>query len=287
MVLDGKLLALVTALCFGLNPVVLKLGFARSGRSDVAVVVGLAVAIPIYIALLPLAGGLHLELLTLPALIGFILGGLFGGGIGRRWMYVAIDKLGASPATAIKNSAPVITTALATLLLGEQVTLLDWAAIASIVCGITLVTWQRGSGLKQLASAGVLAAAGSAVSYGIRPLFLEFGLDRANIPLTASLIGAIAAFVYAFVLTKNSDLRIGIREPSLALFAFSGILQAFGFLALTLGLSAGDVSVVYPVTSSAPLFTLGFTALLLRGTERLTWSIGAGVLLVVAGVIVL
>jgi drug/metabolite transporter (DMT)-like permease len=47
------------------------------------------------------------------------------------------------------------------------------------------------------------------------------------------------------------------------------------------------VTVVYPVTASAPIFTLGFTALLLRGQEQLTWRIVLGVVLVVIGVIAL
>lgn len=287
--MGGKELALVTALCFGLNPVTLKLGFARHGRADVAVVIGLAVAIPIYLALLPLWGGLHVDQLTIPAVVGFVLGGLFGGGIGRRWMYTAIDKLGAAPATAIKNSAPVITTFLAVLLLGETVTLVQIGAIAAIVVGITLVTWKRGEGIKQLAAAGILAAVGSAISYGIRPLFLEYGLDAANVPLTGALIGAIAAFIYATALTRLADIRgaADIRSAALWLFIVSGTLQAIGFLAFTLGLSSNDVTVVYPVTSSAPIFTLGFTALLLRGQESLTWRIVLGVVLVVIGVIVL
>ena len=287
--MGGKELALVTALCFGLNPVTLKLGFAREGRADVAVVIGLAVAIPIYLLLAPLWGGLYLDLLTIPAIAGFVLGGLFGGGIGRRWMYTAIDKLGAAPATAIKNSAPVITTVLAVFLLGETVTLVQAAAIGAIVFGITFVTWKKGQGLKQLAAAGVLAAVGSAISYGIRPLFLEFGLDAANIPLTGALIGAVAAFVYATALTRISDIRgaVDVRSPALWLFIASGTLQAIGFLAFTLGLSANDVTVVYPVTSTAPLFTLGFTAVLLRGTEQITWRIVLGVVLVVLGVIAL
>jgi drug/metabolite transporter (DMT)-like permease len=285
----GKELALVTALCFGLNPVTLKLGFARQGRSDVAVVIGLAVAIPLYLLLVPFWGGLYIDQLTIAAVVGFALGGLFGGGIGRRWMYTAIDKLGAAPATAIKNSAPVITTALAVLLLGESVTWLQVAAIVGIVLGITLVTWKRGQGMKQLAAAGILAAVGSAISYGIRPLFLEYGLSEANVPLTGALIGAIAAFIYATALTRISDIRgaVDFRSPALWLFAASGTLQAFGFLAFTLALSADNVTVVYPVTSSAPIFTLGFTALLLRGQETVTWRIVLGVALVVIGVIAL
>jgi drug/metabolite transporter (DMT)-like permease len=137
--------------------------------------------------------------------------------------------------------------------------------------------------------AGILAAVGSAISYGIRPLFLEFGLDAANVPLTGALIGAIAAFIYATALTRISDIRgaADLRSPALWLFLASGTLQAIGFLAFTLGLSSNEVTVVYPVTASAPIFTLGFTALLLRGQEQLTWRIVLGVVLVVIGVIAL
>lgn len=285
--MHGKVLALMTAICFGLNPVLLKLGFARKGRSDVAVVIGLAITVPCYLLIAPLVGGISFAHLTVPALVGFVLGGLFGGGIGRRWMYLAIDRIGASPAAAIKNAAPVITTALAIGVLGERVSPLHWLAIATIVAGITLVTWRRGLGLRQMLNVGVLAALGSALSYGIRPLFLKYGLDAANLPLTGALIGAVAALVYAAVLTPSSELWFGLRERSLGLFAASGVLQALGFLALTFGLSNADVSVVYPVTSTAPLFTLLFTALMLRNTERLTWRIVVGAVAITAGVIVL
>ena len=283
--MDGKLLALMTATCFGLNPVVLKLGFNRSGTSEVALVIGLVVTVPIFLLVAPFVGGLDFAQVTVPALIGFILGGLFGTGIGRRWMYIAIERIGASPATAIKNSAPVITTFLAVLFLDEQVAIVQWLAIASIVLGITLVTWRPGAGIGQLRDVGLLAALGSALSYGIRPLFLEFGLNEVDIPMTAALIGAVAALVYASLFTRFDRMRTGLAGPAAPFFIGAGVLQAFGFLSLTFGLSSGDVSVVYPVTASAPLFTLVFTALLLRGVEQLTWRIALGAMAVVAGVI--
>jgi len=289
MTLDGKEFALITAICFGLNPVTLKLGFGRGGRTEVALWIGLGVAVIIYVLLLPFAGGLHWDQVTTPALIGFVAGGLLGSGIGRNWMFIAIDKLGAAPATAIKNSAPVISTILAVLLLGETVDAIEVAAIFAIVIGLTLVTWRKGQGIKQLAGIGVLAAVGSAIAYRIRPLFLEFGLDNANIPLTGAFIGAVAALVYASVLARGSlfRVRVSIHEASLWFFLLSGVLQAIGFLCLNLGLAAQDVTVVYPVTSSAPIFTLGFTALFLRGKEQVTLRLAVGVVLVVLGVIFL
>jgi DME family drug/metabolite transporter len=285
--LDPKLLALVTAISFGLNPVTLKLGFGKGGRPDTAMILGLFIAVPLYAAIVPLGGGLRWEQVTLAALVGYILGGLFGTGIGRRWLYIAIDRIGASPATAIKNSAPVVTTFLAALVYSEPVTPLRWAAVAAIVIGVVLVTWKPGAGVRHWMDIGVAAAFGAMLSYGVRPLFLKFGLEAADLPLTAALVGAIAALVYALSFGDRSGLLNARHEPAFNLFVVSGVLQAIGFLALTLGLSGGEVSVVYPVTASAPIFTLGFTWLLLKGKERLTWRIVVGACLVVAGVVVL
>lgn len=285
--IDPKLFALVTAICFGLNPVTLKLGFAKGGRPDTAMIVGLIVAVPLYIVLLPLAGGPHLEMVTPAALLGFVLGGLFGTGIGRRWLYIAIDRIGASPATAIKNSAPVISALLAAVLFSEPVTPIRSAAIVAIVVGVVLVTWKPGQGVRRWLDVGVLAAIGAAVTYGIRPLFLKFGLEAADLPLTSAIVGAIAALTYALAFGDRSGLRTIRHEPAFGLFLLSGVLQAVGFLALNAGLSGGIVSVVYPVTASAPLFALLFTAILLKGRESVTWRIALGAAAVVAGVIAL
>lgn len=285
--LDPKLIALITAVAFGLNPVTLKLGFGKGGRPDTAMIIGLVIAVPIYFAILPFAGGLHWEQVTLAAFVGYVLGGLFGTGIGRRWLYMAIDRIGASPATAIKNSAPVISALLAAVLYQEPVTPIRWLAIIGIVTGVALVTWKPGSGVRHWLDIGTAAAVASAISYGVRPLFLKFGLEAADLPLTAAFVGATAALVYALSFGDRSGLRTAHRDPAFGLFLISGVLQSIGFLALTLGLSGGEVSVVYPVTASAPLFTLGFTALLLRGKERLTPQIVFGASLVVFGVILL
>lgn len=284
---DPKVFALLTAVTFGLNPVALKVGFGRGGKPDTAMILGLVIAVPMYVAVVPFAGGLGWEQVTLAAFVGYVLGGLFGTGIGRRWLFIAIDRIGASPATAIKNSAPVISTFLAALIYGEPVTPQRWAAVVAIVLGVIFVTWKPGAGIKSFATSGMLAAFGAMLSYGVRPLFLKFGLEAADLPVTAALVGAIAALTYAFVFGDRRGLPGSWREPAFGMFVTSGILQGIGFLALALGLSGGDVSVVYPVTASAPLFTLAFTWLFLRGKEQLTWRIAVGVILVFGGVVYL
>jgi drug/metabolite transporter (DMT)-like permease len=264
------------------------MGFARGGEVDTAMILGLSISVPLYLMFVPLEGGLHLDRVTGTALTGYILGGLLGTGIGRRWLYLAVQKIGAAPATAIKNSAPLITTALAMAFLGERVTLFQWMAIVTIIVGVSLVSWKAGAGIGQLMNVGILAAFGAMLSYGVRPLFVKWGLEAADLPLTSALIGATAALLYAILVARPGSIKIwsGPRE-ALIFFVGAGLLQSFGFLALNYGLSAADVSVVYPVTTTTPLFTLAFTVLLLRGVEKLTWRIAVGTVAVVAGVIVL
>lgn len=286
--MEGKILALASAVCFGLNPVVLRIGFARAGSIDAAVIIGLAIAIPLYVALAPFVGGLRWAEVSAPALVSFALAGLFGAGIGRRWLYTAIDRIGASPATALKNTAPLFTTALAIPILGERVGTVQWVAVASIIAGITLVSWRGGGGAKQLLDLGVIAALGAAVSYGVRPLILKFGLTEANLPMTAALVGSISALAYAVLLSRPWRYRFANDgRRAFWLFVGAGVVQALGFLALSFGLASGAVSVVYPITSTAPLFTLAFTWLLLRGTDAVTWRLALGVVVVTAGVVVL
>lgn len=284
--MDPKLLALVTALTFGLAPVVLKMGFRRGGTTTAAMVIGLVVAVPIT-CLPALLIGIDPASLTPVAFVAFVLGGLAGNAIGRRWNFQAIDLLGASRASAIRASSPVVTTLIAALLYGEPVTLVRWAAVLAIVAGAVLVTWQSSDSRRAWLGIGVVYAFAAAVSYGIRPLIIKFGLEEANLPVAAAVIGAVAALLWALLAEDRLQLRLVRRDAAFGLFLFAGILVAVGLTTLTFGLSGGDVSIVYPLVASAPLFTLVYTAALLKGVELLNWRIVLGAVAVVFGVIFL
>jgi drug/metabolite transporter (DMT)-like permease len=286
---QASLLALTTAVCFGINPLFVKWAFSGSTTTELGVFIGLAVAIPLYAVMLPFFGGLHWDQVTVPAFIGFILGGLFGAGIGRGWLFGAIQQIGASRATAIKNSSPLFSTVLAVLVLGESVSSLHWAAVVTIIVGLALIGWRaRGGETVHLHGRGVLMALGAAASYGVRPLFLKFGLDAADLPLTAALVGAIAAISpYTYTLARRGGLSLGARGTparTVGLFVIAGLLQGIGFLALTMALADARVSVVYPITAAAPIVTLAGSYVLFRSAEHLTWRVALGILAVVVGV---
>ena len=283
---DPKFWALVTALSFGMTPVVLKMAFRRGGDAGVGLIIGLAVAIPMNLAI-GLFVDPHYERLTPFAIIAFILGGLAGSAVGRRWNYLSIDLLGPSRSATIRSSSPLFTALMAVVLYQEAIGPVRWAAIVAIMAGAALVSWTPGAGARSWLSLGVLYALGAAIAYGFRPIFVEAGLENANTPLAASIIGATAALVYSVARENRDNIRLIPLDRSFWLFFAGGVLQAVAQLALAVGLSGGDVSLVYSLTASSPLFTLLFTGILLRGVDRLTPRLALGCVAVVAGVVYL
>jgi drug/metabolite transporter (DMT)-like permease len=285
-VLDPKFLGLLTAVLFGMVPVMLKLAFKRGGTTGVGMIIGLSIAVPINLAVLLVVQS-DLSALTPFAIVAFALGGLAGSGVGRRWNYNAIQLIGASRMATLWTVSPVFTAILAAILYAEALTALRWAAIVAIVVGAALVTWTPGSGARGWLSLGVLYALGACLLFGIRPLILKAGLLEADLPVAAATIGAASAFAYALVMEDLRNLRITRFDSAVALFLIGGILQAASQLALTVGIAQGEVSVVYTLTASSPLLTLVFTRIFLRDVEQITPRLVAGALITVAGVIVL
>lgn len=286
MTVDPKVWALVTAIAFGLAPVVLKLAFRHGGQAGMGIIISLASAIPLNLAI-GLFVDPHYERLTPPAIVWFALGGLAGSAVGRYWNYRSIDILGASRSATIRSSSPVFTAFLAVLLYNETITLERWAAIAAIVGGAALVSWTPGKGAKGWLSIGVLYALGAAAAYACRPILIKAGLEQADIPLAASIIGAFSALAYTAIREPRENFRLTRLDAAFWWFLVGGAVQTVAQLGLALGLAGGDVSLVYTLTAAAPLFTILFTWVFLRGVEAVTPQLIAGSVAVVAGVVYL
>jgi drug/metabolite transporter (DMT)-like permease len=284
--IDPKVFGLLTAFGFGIAPVLLKLAFRHGGAMTLGLVLGQLATLGINLLLVPVINP-HLEALTPVAVLAFALGGLAGTAVGRRWVYESVNLLGPARATSIRSSAPVITSLLALVLLHEPITIERWLAILAVVVGAALVSWTGEGGARGWLGRGVAYSLAAAFLYGVRPLVVKVGLEEANLPLAAALIGALAALAYTLAFENRSQLRGTRLDAAFAWFLLSGLFQALGVTALTFGLSEGDVSVVYSIAASAPLFTLVFSGVILRGIERITPQLVMGTVLTVLGVIYL
>jgi transporter family protein len=282
--IDAKILALTTAIGFGLAPVLIKMAYRRGGTTGTGLILALVLAVVVNVGLIPFIDP-HFELLTPAAFVAFVLGGLTGNAIGRRWSFQSIELLGASQSSAIRGGSPMVTALLAVLVYGEVVTPIRWAAIIAIVVGAVLVTWMPGSTAREWLGLGVLYAVGATVSYGIRPILWKFGLNIADTPLAAACVGSIAALLYALVMEDRSLVRVTRLDRSFWLFFAAAVVGAIAVVTLIFALAQGDVSVVYPLSSSSPLFAVAFSAFLLRGVEQVTWRLVVGSAFVVVGAI--
>ena len=81
--IDPKFLALVTAVSFGIAPVMLKIAFRLGGAMTLGLILGQIATLLLNLALLAVLNP-RLELLTPLAFMSFALGGLAGTAIGRR-----------------------------------------------------------------------------------------------------------------------------------------------------------------------------------------------------------
>ena len=64
-------------------------------------------------------------------------------------------------------------------------------------------------------------------------------------------------------------------------------MQVLGLLLLNSALSQSDVTIIYPISASAPLLTFVLSFTLLKNVERLTFWDLIGTISVVLGVVVL
>ena len=221
--------------------------------------------------------------LSAPGIALFALAGLIGTTGGRLLRFVAIERVGASIAAALINLNPLVSTALAVLLLGEHVTVPILLGTIVIVTGTTLLSvggLRLGVHPRQL-TLPIL----SAVCFGMVAILRKAGLGHTG-PVLGSAINASTALVAftAFLLASRQRAAMACRGRSLGYFIAAGVAENGAVFLTVVALGLGTVSVVTPLTATAPLFVLALSFAFLRGIERLTTRIVLGTLLIVLGV---
>lgn len=213
----------------------------------------------------------------------FVLAGLIGTMAGRLLRFVAIEKVGASVASALVNLSPLFASVLAIALLGERVTVPIVLGTLVIVAGTVCLSGSsaRVGFRPRHLWLGILSAA----CFGIVAVLRKLGLGHVGpvLGFTVNVTAALVAYT-AFLVASGRHRGIRAQGRSLAYFVAAGVAENAGVFLTVVALSLGTVSVVTPLTGSAPIFVLLMSVLFLRGVERLTASVVAGTVLIVLGV---
>jgi drug/metabolite transporter (DMT)-like permease len=278
--LTPHVIALAGAVCSALATILIRQGL-RHGNFYVGFWVNVVVGVVgFWVAVLVLEPYESLRLAAVPL---FVLSGIVGTASGRLLRFVSIEKVGAPVAASITNLNPFIATGLAVLVLGERVTLPIIAGTLVIVLGTTLLSLSgRRVGFRPLDLCYPFL---SASCFGAVAIIRKLGLSQAS-PLFGSAVNITTALIAftAFLLASGNRQVLTFRGQGLAVFVGAGIAENLSVFLVLVALSFGDVSVVTPLAGTAPLFVLPFTWLFLRGVERLSGRVIAGVLLIVLGV---
>lgn len=272
-------LALTSALLSAAATILIRHGLVRHGAYTgfwINLVVG---TVCLWTAVL-FTGGIGRP--TPQALALFVLAGLIGTVAGRLTRFLAIETVGASITAGFMNVTPFVSSGLAIILLGEQLTWPVVLGTAVIVLGTTLLsTGGRRLGLRP--SQLVLPAV-SAACFGIVAILRKIGLSGMGaVPGTAvNVTTAFVAFT-SFLLATGQGGAMVCRGRSLVYFVAAGLAENVSVFLVVVALSMGAVSVVAPLQNVTPIFVLFLSVVFLRGIEALNARVVAGTLLIVAG----
>jgi drug/metabolite transporter (DMT)-like permease len=280
----GETLALLSAVLFGINSILVKRGLVDSNVSTAMLLDAVVGAVLMSILSLFFWPA---NAFAVPYVFLFIAAGVCGTFAGRLLQFLGVERLGAAPSFAVANTFPVFSTLIAVVFLGEAVMLPLGVGTALTIAGVVTVSsgGQRLRRDRRLLGLPLLSAVGFGLGVAIRKPAL------AVIP--SSVYAAAVnnwAYLVAFLLLHAVwpartpiHLTPGSRRP----FLLAAIVDAFALLALVGSIEFGEVSVVGPLSAVGPIFVLPLTLRYLRALERVTKPIAIGTGLVVAGVIVI
>ena len=274
------LLALAGAIASAGASILIRQGL-RGGTTYGGFWVNLAVGTACLWVILVLRG--PLEPLRAEGLAYFAAAGLVGTVAGRLLRFLAIEKVGASVTSALNNLFPFISSGLAILLLGEEVTTAIVVGTLVIVAGTVLLSLTgQEMGFR---TAHLALPILSATCFGVVAILRKLGLGTMS-PVSGFAVNVTTALIaFSLFLVLSGNLRALAATPrSLAYFVAAGLAENLGVFLILVALSQGSVSVVAPLTGTAPIFVLAMSPFFLRGLERPGLRVIAGTALIVLGV---
>lgn len=209
-------------------------------------------------------------------------------------LYNAFHRGSVSVVAPIAYTYPVVTTILSVLVLGTIVSFDEAIAISGIILGVVLLSTRFTELRAQLTGegktglrAGALSAVGSSVFFGAVYLGIGYAAPVVSYVLPAVIlraVGTCAGFALApFLGQYVRPSRTDVSNTILVM----GVLEAVGFLAFTYGVltAGGSLPLVAALSGLGGAVATAYAMAFLK--ERLETNQLIGVILAIAGVLVL
>ncbi len=225
------------------------------------------------------------------ALAWFFLLGVVNFLGGRTCSYQTIGRIGASRTAAVQSTAAVFAAIFAITITGERPHFVVLLGTLTVVLGLSAAL---GNSIRVGVSdnRGILIGFGlamvAAASYGGTNVIAKELTEQYGSPLMVSAFSLLFGIILLWPLAGSSTVREVLESKGNMTFAlsagFSGLAAATGVIALYFALQRADVTVVSPIVSTNPIFTLILAQVFISRMENLTKWLFLGVGITVAGV---
>ena len=285
------LFGILTAIGWGLAPIFSKRSYEDGGNPIVA---SLMLSIIGFIILLLLTFVIYSPSIifeyTLFQVYPFIITGIVGTGFGRFLSYKGVDVLGASVNSSFIATHSVFAVILAYIFIGEKLTVINFAGIASVVIGLYVVSSSDGGNKSQkIKFVHLLIPFLAAFFYGVGSVIRRFGFEFVfDIPIIyATLINEFTALILlsTYTVLKKDQVLDSIDIYNYKKFTLSGIFNIFGTSSSFAALSFGPVYIGSTIGSTSTIITAIATYIFLGDIETVNKKLYTGGIAVVIGVI--
>lgn len=294
----GLVFAILVAIFFGASDIFIRRGMIKAGESYTAVFIGLLIGIILF----PLMISFNAEWDKVWSLSSREIGLLVGAGvihyIGGRFLYYAgVRLIGANKGSAISKTDILTAVVLGIVILNESLSSSLMLGVLFILPGVILVSIE-----KQVASAGgeskvpanqvkgIISCLGAGLFWGASGVLIKPAVGEIGSPFVGVFVSYIAAALIMAGLLFRREQRehlVKLNRSALIPIAIAGVLtSAANFFRYT-ALSYSPVSLVRPIESTYILYLLLFSFLFNRKIEVFTPKVIIGMLLVVAGTVIL
>ena len=125
---------------------------------------------------------------------------------------------------------------------------------------------------------------------GATQVVRKFGMAAVPHPFLAAAVTASSSFVISLITlwyVEKTQETWKMNRECFWWFLAAGVTISIGMVCIYYALDLGKVSVVIPISSTGPFFSLILTALFLRDVERVTPRIVISAAMIVGGVVLL
>jgi len=249
------LLSLLSAFLFALGAQFQSLGLAHmDSRSGAAITISTSAML--YLLVSPFF--LNLEYLLEPAILIFVLVGLFRPAVSANLALAGLKFLGPTLSSTLTSTAPLFAVGLGIIFLDEVLNFSIAIGTLVIVLAIMMLTKKDGKISSNWPLWALALPIGAAAIRALAHVLTKVGMEEIPDAYLAGLIGFVVSALVTLIIHKSrrESPAISLKNRGTKWFVSASACFSLAVLSLNTALYHGQVIQVIPIVAASPIFTL-------------------------------